>query len=67
MHHSKSNVNLLYIPRNKRGRGVMQLELSYKISTLGFDAYLKNNHDWMMKLVKYHESSKSYIWSRRKH
>ena len=55
MHYLKSDVNRLYIPKNKEGRGMMQLELSYKTSTLGLDAYLKNE---MMELVKHHEKSK---------
>ena len=30
MHHTKADVERLYIPRNKGRRGMIQLELSYK-------------------------------------
>ena len=41
MHHPKADVDRLYIPRKKGGRGLIQLELSYKPSTIGLDKYLK--------------------------
>ena len=34
MHHPKADVDRLYIPRQKGGRGLIQLELSYKTSTI---------------------------------
>ena len=58
MHHPKADVDRLYIPRQKRGRGLIQLELSYKTSTIGLDKYLKKTNDWMLKLVSQHENSK---------
>ena len=30
MHHPKSDVNRLYLPRKEEGRGLVQLELSLK-------------------------------------
>ena len=35
MHHVQADVGSLYIPRNEGGRGMIQLELSYKTSTIG--------------------------------
>ena len=35
MHHPKSDVDRLYLPRTEGGRGLIQLELSYKATTIG--------------------------------
>ena len=53
MHHPKSDVNRLYLPRQEGGRGLVQLELSLKTSITGMDT-----NDWMLKLVKNHEENK---------
>ena len=52
MHHPKSDVNRLYLPRKEGGRGLVQLELSLKTSIIAMDTYLNNTKDWMLKLVK---------------
>ena len=57
MHHSKSDVARLNIPRNKGGRGQMQLELCYKTTTIGLYNYLAKTKDWMLKLTLNLESS----------
>ena len=57
MHHPKSDVNRLYLPRKEGGRGIVQLELSLKTSIIGMDTYLNNTNDWMLKLVKKHEEN----------
>ena len=41
MHHPKSDVDRLYLPRTEGGRGLIQLELSYKSTTIGLDKYLQ--------------------------
>ena len=59
MHHSKIDVDrLLYIPRNEGGRGMIQLKLSLKTTTIGVQKYLETTKDWMLKLVHIHEQSK---------
>ena len=58
MHHPKSDKDRLYVPRSKGGRGLIQLELSYKTSTLGLSQYLDQTNDWMLQLVNLHENSK---------
>jgi len=58
MHHPKSDVDRLYIPRSRGGRGMIQLELSYKTSTIGLCKYLESTQDWMLKLVNLHEQNK---------
>ena len=35
MNHPKSDIDRIYVPRSKGGRGMIQLELSYKTSTIG--------------------------------
>ena len=35
MHHPKSDVDRLYLPRTEGGRGLIQLELSYKSTNIG--------------------------------
>ena len=52
MHHPKSDVNRLYLPRKEGGRGLVQFEPSLKTSIIGMDTYLNNLNDWMLKLVK---------------
>ena len=58
MHHPKADVDRLYLPRKQGGRGLSQLELSFKISSISLNEYLRINNDWMLKLVLKHESSK---------
>ena len=54
----KADVDRLYIPRRKGGRGLIQLQLSHKTSTIGLFQYLNNTHDWMLQMVNLHESTK---------
>ena len=49
MHHPKSDVGRLYIPKNKGGRGMIQLELLYKTSAIGLAQYLDDTDDWMLQ------------------
>ena len=58
IHHPKSDVDRFYMPRSKGSRGMIQLELSYKTSTVGLSQYLRNSQDWMLKLVTSHENTK---------
>ncbi|CAH3140152.1 unnamed protein product, partial [Porites evermanni] len=45
MHHPKSDVDRLYLPRTEGGRGLVQLRLSYKTTTIGLDKFLQETHD----------------------
>ena len=58
MHHPKADVDRIYIPRNKGGRGLVRLELSYKTTTIGLKQYLESTKYWTLKLVHQHESRK---------
>ena len=59
MHHPKADVDRLYLPRNKGGRGMIQLEMSYKTSTIGLNRYFEQSQDWIMNLVLSHERNKT--------
>ena len=58
MHHPKADIHCLYLPRSSRGRGLTQLELSYKILTIGLFQYLNLSDDWMLQLALKHEKEK---------
>ena len=58
MHHPKADVDRSYIPRNEGGRGMIQLELSLKTTTIGMQKYLETTKDWMLQLVHNHEQRK---------
>ena len=51
MYHLKSDIGRLYIPRKEGGSGMMQLESSYKMSTIGQRKYISTTTDWMLQLV----------------
>ena len=55
MHHPKTDIHRLYLPRSSGGRGLTQLELSYKTSTIGLFRYLNLSDDWMLQLALKHE------------
>ena len=37
------------------GKGLFQLELTYKITTIGLRKLLECSNEWMLRLVKSHE------------
>ena len=57
-HHPKADVDRLYLPRKEGGRGLINLELTYKTTTIGMEHYLKTTNDRYLKLVYQHEKSK---------
>ena len=50
MHHPKVDIRRLYLSRSNEVRGLTQLKLSYKISTIGLFRYLNLSDDWMLQL-----------------
>ena len=57
MHHPKADVDRLYLPV-PGGRGMIELETSYKTTTIGMQKYLTVRNDWMIQLVHQHEENK---------
>ena len=55
MHHPKADIHHLYLSRSKEERGLNQLELSYKTSTIGLFRCLNLSDDWMLRLALKHE------------
>ena len=57
-HHPKSDVDRLYLTRQVGGRGLLQIEMSYKLATVGLRKYLEEKDDPFIKAVNHHESTK---------
>ncbi len=58
MHHPKADVDRLYLPRSEGGRGLVQLELTFKTTTIGLDAHLTSTKDPFLQLVEHREDRK---------
>ena len=67
MHHPKSDMDRLYLPRTEGGRGLIQLEFSYKSTTIGLDKYLQETQDTLLHFVKDHDDRKSLYAISRHH
>ena len=57
MHHPKSDVDRMYLPRSSGG-GLIQIETTYKTTTIGLATYLEKSDDPLLKLVNQHEESR---------
>ena len=61
MHHPKSDIDRMYLPRSSGGRGLMQIETTYKTTIIGLATYLEKSKDPFLMLVNQHElNKKSY-------
>ncbi len=58
MHYS-ADVDRLYLPRAEEGRGLFQLDLTFRTTTMGLDTYLTSTEDPRRQLVKDHEDIKT--------
>ena len=52
MHHPKADIDKLYLPRAKGGRGLTQVELSFKTTTVDLAAYPTSTNDSLLRLVQ---------------
>ena len=57
MHHPKADVSRMYIPR-KEGRGMINLEMTYKTTTISSNSNLESSQDRMLHAVLQHEKKK---------
>ena len=48
----------MYIPRKKGGRGIINLEITYKTTTIGLNSYLESSEDSMLHAVLQHQKKK---------
>ena len=51
VYHPKADVDRMYLPRKEGGSGLIQLERTYKTSTIGLNKYLANTKDHLLKQV----------------
>ena len=58
MHHPKADVNRMYLPRKEEGRGMINLEMCFKTTTIGLNTYLLSSNDRMLKSVLQHKKKK---------
>ena len=65
MHHPKSDVDRIYLPRSSGGRGLIQIETTYKTTTIGLATYLQKSRDPFLMLVNQHEFHKESYSLRR--
>ena len=58
-HHPKADVERLYLPRVEGGRGLLELEESYKLELIGLAQYLKaNQSDTFTDIILSHDLTK---------
>ena len=58
MYHPKSDVDRMYLSRSSGGRGLMQIEATYKTTTIGLATYLEKSKDPFLMLVYQYELNK---------
>ena len=60
MHHLEADVDRVYIPRYEGGKGMIQLELSYKTWTIGQYKYPTTLTDWCNNQFLYMTKPKKF-------
>ena len=58
MHHPKADVDRMYVKRCDGGRSLIQLETTYKVATIGLNAYLTRKDDPTFNIATLHEQRK---------
>ena len=61
MHHPKADKDRIYLPRGEGGRGLAQLEMAYKVTTIGLEVYLNTKQDRLLSIVKEHDKTKKTL------
>ena len=51
MHDPKADVSRMYITRKEGGQGIINLEMTYKTTTIGLNSYLESSEDRMLHVV----------------
>ena len=59
MHHPKADKDRLYLPRKAGGRGVSQVERTYKTTTIGLNTYTINTGDKLLGIVREHDNTRN--------
>ena len=58
MYHAKADVHRMYVLRKERERGMTNLKMCFKTTTIGLNTYLLSSDDRMLKLDLQHEKKK---------
>ena len=53
MHHPRADIKHLYVKRENGGRGLIQLKLTYKTTTVGIKKHLDTTIHWMIPVSKH--------------
>jgi hypothetical protein len=66
-HHTKADVDRLYVPRKQGGRGLMQLEEAYVIEITKLMEYVESTEDPLMQIVRTHKNNTNLamVWRAR--
>jgi len=61
MHHSKADVDRIYMKRKEGGKGFLQTEATYKAEIINMAEYLKTKYteDQFVNIVKNHKSNQT--------
>ena len=54
-HHTKADVDRLYVPRKQGGRGFMQLEAAHAVEITKLVDYVDRNEDPLIQVVRTHQ------------
>ena len=56
--HPKSDVDRIYIARKEGGRGLIEIEIAYKVAIVGLNHYLENKNTLSSNMIIMHEKTK---------
>jgi hypothetical protein len=54
-HHPKANVDRLYVPRKREGRGLMKLEATHAVEITKLVEYVEKKEDALIQVVRTHQ------------
>jgi hypothetical protein len=54
-HHSRADIDRLYVPRKEGGRELMQVEGAYIAETLNLVEYVESKEDPLIQIVRTHQ------------
>ena len=61
MHHPGADVQRLHVQRRERGRGLMQMKMTFKTSKIKPHKYLSTTNAWMLQLVLFYTGFHSIV------
>ena len=61
MHHSGADAQRLYVQRCERGRGLMQMKMTFKTSKIEPHKYLSSTNAWILQLVLFYTGFHSIV------